>query len=315
MKVICSFRDVTERDMDMLFLEEFACSEKFLQLFTDMINVNNAEVLSVYSSKTDPVLGESDITVIVEADGAKIGLLIENKIDAPAMPEQAERYFKRGNVGKEHDDYDEFYVFIVAPEKYLWQNQEASNYPYQIKYETIFNYFAETGGLRADFKMQQITQAIEKQKKGYQVKVDPIVTEFWCKYADYQSKNFPDLFLIYNGDEKGSNATWPRFRTVIDKLHINHKTDRGYADLTFTGYGERIVDVEKLLSDTVGDYLREGFTVHKTGLSASVRLKVPKVDVHLPFEEQVDNVEKGFSAVRKLSDIAKIFSIRDITVC
>lgn len=310
MKVECFFREVTERDMDMLFLEEFACSEKFLQIFTDKIQITNAEALSLYSSKTDPSLGESDITVIVEADGMKIGLLIENKIDAPAMPEQAERYFKRGNEGIAHDDYNAFYVFIVAPEKYLCHNQEAPNYTYQIKYEDILKYFEEVDDSRANFKIQQIRQAIDKQKKSYQVKVDPAVTEFWSKYAGYQKKHFPDLYFIYKGGEKGTNATWPRFRTVMDKLHINHKTERGYVDLTIDRFGERIVNVEKLLTDTVGDYLKEGISVQKTGRSASVRLEVPPVDVHLPFEEQVDSVEKGFSAVRILSDIAKKFSAR-----
>lgn len=312
MKVECIFREVTERDMDMLFLEEFACSKKFLQIFTDKIQITNAEVLSLYSSKTDPALGESDITVVVEADGAKIGLLIENKIDAPAMPEQAARYIKRGKEGVKLLDYDRFSVFIVAPKKYLCKNQEAKDYPHQISYEEILAYFSDSDDPRAEFKRQQITQAIEKQKNGYQVKVDPAVTEFWSKYADYQKKHFPDLYLIYKGGEKGTNATWPRFRTVLDKLYINHKTESECVDLTISGYGERIVDVEKMLSDTVGNYLEKGFAVHKTGRSASIRLKVPKVDVHLPFEEQIDSVEKGFSAVRKLSEIAKIISIKGI---
>ena len=34
------FDDVSERDMDMLFLEESACSEAFLSLFTNCIGLN-----------------------------------------------------------------------------------------------------------------------------------------------------------------------------------------------------------------------------------------------------------------------------------
>ncbi len=29
----CTFADVTEHDMDLLFLEEFVCSDEFLKLF------------------------------------------------------------------------------------------------------------------------------------------------------------------------------------------------------------------------------------------------------------------------------------------
>lgn len=36
-KIRCYFGDVSEHDMDILFLEEFVCSEAFLQIFTDEI--------------------------------------------------------------------------------------------------------------------------------------------------------------------------------------------------------------------------------------------------------------------------------------
>ena len=75
----CYFQDITEHDMDMLFLEEFACSEEFLRIFTDRVGVSNAQVVSVHSSKTDIYLGESDMTVIIESSGKQIGLLIEDK--------------------------------------------------------------------------------------------------------------------------------------------------------------------------------------------------------------------------------------------
>ena len=100
----CTFADVTEHDMDLLFLEEFVCSDEFLKLFTQQIGVSNARVLSVHSSLTDFVLGESDITVVLESDGKRIALLIENKIDAIAMPEQAARYNLRGEKGVARGD-------------------------------------------------------------------------------------------------------------------------------------------------------------------------------------------------------------------
>ena len=38
-----SFSDVSERDMDLLFLEEFVCSESFLRLFTDLVGIPAAQ--------------------------------------------------------------------------------------------------------------------------------------------------------------------------------------------------------------------------------------------------------------------------------
>ena len=63
MTVQCIFGDVSERDMDMLIAEETVSSAGFRKLFLDKIGISDAGVLSVELSKTDPALGESDITV------------------------------------------------------------------------------------------------------------------------------------------------------------------------------------------------------------------------------------------------------------
>ena len=308
----CYFGDVYEHDMDLLFLEEFVCSDDFLQIFTEQIGIHNAKVLSVYSSKTDILLGESDITVVLETNGEKIGLLIENKIDALAMPEQAARYALRGQKGVEKGDYDRFFVFIIAPKKYLLQNSEAKKYPHSVEYERVLSYFENHKDSRSEFKIQQIRQAIDKQKKGYQVEMDKAVTEFWNNYLEYQRMHYPEVDFIYRGEIKGANATWPRFRTVIDGLYLFHKSEFGFVDLTFDNCGDKIVAVERLLSDAVGDYLKQGYSVHKTSKSAAIRIMVPITDFHRPFEEQSDKVETVFKSIKKMTELAKLLSYQGV---
>ena len=80
------FRDILEHDMDMLILEEFACSNEFAKIFLNKIGVSGAKLLLTWQSKTDSELGESDITVVFKHGDKKIALLIEDKIDAIAMP-------------------------------------------------------------------------------------------------------------------------------------------------------------------------------------------------------------------------------------
>ncbi len=305
--VKCEFNDVSERDMDMLILEEFVCSASFTKIFTDRAGISGATVLSVHSSKTDVLLGESDITVVVESNGEKIGLLIEDKIDAIAMPEQAARYVLRGEKGIACREYDKFFVFIVAPRKYLSFNSESQKYPNRIEYETLLSYFEDLDEPRASFKAQQIRQAIEKQKKGYQAETDPTVTAFWHKYSEYGKSNYPDLALLYNGENKGSKATWPRFDTVKKGLYIYHKTEFGFVDMTFDGCAERIPEIERLLSDTLENYPQKGFNVQKTGKAASVRLPVPVLDMHKSFDSQSDLIKKCFDAISKMSDTARLF--------
>ena len=68
----CFFKDITERDMDMLFMEEFASSDSFLKIFTDKVGIAKSKVISIHSSKTDIMLGESDMTVIIKAGNERI---------------------------------------------------------------------------------------------------------------------------------------------------------------------------------------------------------------------------------------------------
>ncbi len=306
------FGDVSEHDMDMLFMEEFSCSERFLSLFTDAIGISNATLLSIELSKTEISLGESDITVILQSEGIRIGLLIEDKIDAIAMPEQSARYSLRGQKGIERGDYNRFFVFIIAPDKYLKHNKEAQKYPNKITYEIILDYFKSLDDIRSEFKIMQITQAIDKQKRGYQVVVDTAVTSFWKQYWDLQREQYPDLFFLYKGEYKGSNATWPRFNTVIEGLFIYHKTEFGVVDLTFEGCSNSLTAIERILSETINDYLQIGYTINPTGKSAAVRLSVPKLDMHESFNKQKFDVNTCLACVKKMSEMVKKLDIDNI---
>ena len=96
---ICNFGNIQERDMDMMFLECLLTDDGFLRLFLRKAEITgiSVEVLNVALSETDPEYGESDITVLLSVDGKKHALLIEDKINAPAMPEQCDRYSNRAD--------------------------------------------------------------------------------------------------------------------------------------------------------------------------------------------------------------------------
>ena len=77
------FNGVSERDMDLLFLEEFAVNKDFRDLFIQQIqdfDLNGHEIVSEELSFVDAALGESDLTIVLENKGHKVALLIEDKI-------------------------------------------------------------------------------------------------------------------------------------------------------------------------------------------------------------------------------------------
>lgn len=298
------FDDISERDIDLLMMEEFAVSRAFTRLFTNKIGLGACTVQSIQHSKTDPLWGESDIEVVLSDEAGLIGLLIEDKIDAIAMPEQAARYQERGRKGLLAQEYDRFFVFLVAPEKYLADNAEAQKYPNTVSYEEILSYFEIEKSPVNAFKSAQIRQAIAKQKKGYQVVEDAAVTEFWRRYAGYQKAEYPTLWLRYNGEIKGANASWPRYDTVIRGLYFYHKTEAGFVDLTFDGYANRIPELEQIVLAVLNQNWG-AYTLHRTGKAAALRLVVPKLDLHLPYESQIEPIQKCFTALWAMSEFSK----------
>ena len=92
------FDTTLERDIDLLIMEEFVSDKDFAQLFLDAVGLNcDCIVKDVINSKTDVALGESDVVIILEVNGKRHAIHIEDKIDALAMPRQHDRYaFKIG---------------------------------------------------------------------------------------------------------------------------------------------------------------------------------------------------------------------------
>ena len=112
-----SFPQIEERDLDMLFIRSFGSCPGFSELFLKPLGWSGAVVTQVFHSVMDPQFGESDIVVLLEKDGHRYALLIENKVNAEAMPEQCLRYHKRGEQGMAQGEYQEYAVFMTAPQK------------------------------------------------------------------------------------------------------------------------------------------------------------------------------------------------------
>lgn len=140
--VNCSFNAVHERDMDILFMESLASDPNFTTLVLSKTKYSGKEfqVLSTALSETEMNLGETDICVILRIEDRRVGLLIEDKVDAIAMPDQHLRYHKRGEAGVLKGKYDAYEVFIFCPQKYYDNNSEAK------KYETFLRTSEKSNG-------------------------------------------------------------------------------------------------------------------------------------------------------------------------
>ena len=120
-----NIKKVYERDIDLYIINKFINDSKFKELFLEKINCQNYQVYKCLHSFADEN-GESDITIILENDNRKIGLLIEYKINAKAMPEQYERYILRAEKQKHEGLFDNYYIFITNVTFYLIKQNRTS---------------------------------------------------------------------------------------------------------------------------------------------------------------------------------------------
>ena len=298
---------ISERDMDLLFIESITTDPGFASFVIEKTDLKgkSVHVLHAELSKADSYLGESDITVIVDVEGTKYGLLIEDKIDAIAMPEQHDRYIKRGAKGVKAGEYQDFRIFIFCPDKYYRNNNEAKLYEHHLSYEECKEYFDSKSDALSAFRSQQIAQAIVKAKKPAPNNVNEKANSFLKQYINYQKENYPSLALSTKEDR---NGWWTDYRTELGAVYINHKIQEGYVDLTFPRASDK-TDRAKFIAEWARKHKIPDITVVPTKKSAMIRIHVPKLSIMKGFESvDKDELNQCFDAIKELTDLASIFA-------
>ena len=296
---------IAERDMDLLFAESVLTDLGFCRLLVDKTDLKGKpfQVTKVELSKSDSAFGESDITIVLEAEGRKYGFLVEDKIDAIAMPEQHERYIKRGRKGISSGDYDDFRVFIFCPKKYRESNDEAKLYKHFLSYEDCLEYFAAKSDPLSVFRREQLEQAISKAKSPYNPNVDEKANAFLRQYITYQKEHYPALDLSTKEDK---NGWWTDFRTELNDAYITHKIREGFVDLTLQRAAEKI-DRAKIIADWARHHKIPVTDVLKTKSSTMLRIRVPQLNIEKGFDfVDKDELNQCFDAVKDWTDFANM---------
>lgn len=285
------FEQITERDVDFTIMRALMYDEGVRRLFLNTAGLQGGEVLSIAHSVTDPVYGETDITVVLKARQGLVGLLIENKIDAQAQPSQYARYLRRGQLGVERGDYDAYTVLLVAPSEYIATNEEARKYPKHISYEALID-TVENG-----FDMAVLKAALDKHTSGYRVIEVPSVTRFWRDMYEYCRKNHPNIVMYEPKGAKGGSANWMQFYTGLKGTSLYYKSSKGFVDLEFSGKRDESSRLKRELLGRIASDMRWA----DTGKSVSLRLTAPAVDVTKPFESYTDIMPNVLGVVERLA--------------
>lgn len=299
------FETVRERDMDFLIMRQFAEDKTFVkELFLSKIGISDDfEVLEVsHSVKTSD--GESDIVVVIEHAGEKIGLLIEDKVNADPQENQADRYLIRGGKEKQKKTYKGFYTFIMAPRTYLYEDEENKKVRRKASgYEFVIPYEAMTGYLHSEFDLAVIKSAVDPKRQRYTPIRDDAVTEFWTKMYDFVEEKYGDCLHLQGekGESRGNAAHWATINIESNK-RIVIKFNRDCVDLEIGGMAGSFLEFCKKNQPQVEGH---GFSLWPAGDSLAVRAYIKHIDLQLPFEEQKPQVEEAFEVALRLMELAK----------
>lgn len=311
--MICKYRNVSERDMDLLFMEAFVTDHEFARLFIEQTRYAGQKFAIVHAerSKVDTGLGESDLTIVFEVDNLRHALLIEDKIDAIAMPDQHGRYIKRGEKGMVNGEYSSFDIFILCPIIYRETNVEAAKYEHFVSYEACRDYFAKMPGTLNQLWYQQISQALETMKAEYKVDLNEIAIDSFQKYADYQRQYFPQLKMKNHVDSKKVNGWWPSYSVGVKGMYILHKTNFNCVDLTINGAADRIPELSVILK-WLHQNGNKQVTLERTSKSAAFRILTPEIKMNRPFSQwKMGDLHACFEAIQELADLATMFVVID----
>lgn len=295
--------DVCERDIDLLFLEEFVASAEFRTWFLVQIGAEGSASLSDArrSVKTDS--GESDLELTFEGAAGGVKVLIENKVHAAFQPNQPQRYVERAAEYKKDGKYREIVTVVMAPEAYF--SEEAENYGFDAKitYEQVLNWFSanERANARIEYKLTLLRAAIDRGRSGWQLVPHPKVGQFWRSYWELAERIARQLSMPMPKTEIPAGSHFIVFHPAAlpANVKLKHKVAYGHVDLEFREMGDRLAEMQRMYGGT----LPPGARIEKAAKSAVVRARVEPIDMtRADFAANEAAIRRGIETAASLLD-------------
>ena len=234
------FRHVDEKDVDMLIMDRASKRGPILDLVLQEINdevpgdsqcFELVEVVHSASTRN----GESDLVIVIAGPQGRHAILVEDKIDAPAQPQQAKRYKSRGEEGIAAGEWSSFSVLLMAPEEYLQANCEP--YPHELSYQLIREALPQDD----EFGRKMLSCAIAKQQHGWHPSRDEVMSAFYDEVALTAKKMRVKADCLHKvGDSRAEGSGWVDFRSPLADSSISWKSNQGAVVLGFHGWGSNV---------------------------------------------------------------------------
>ncbi len=319
----------TERDVDLLIVEELYCNKEFIKwvvaqassLNLDRSKIQSSEV--VHSKRRLKNRREIDIQLnLLSKSSQKFTCLIENKLDADEQPEQGESYQAECRDIERAELAEKAIAILVAPEHYLQSNNTFKNkFDHTISYEQIIDFFASLAkdatkelGIRYRYRASLLDQAITKSRRGYEAVPVAEVDDFNRFYVSELRKHFPDLTpgpsMIKQG-RPGESVTMIFHRNNLpdaDFLPKNvrtvHQLREANVNINLGTWGNNYERIkEKITTDLIGSPIKLAATVNpRKGGNSGLMLFMssPLIDNKKSAIGQLDQILEGIRLANEL---------------
>lgn len=284
---------VQERDVDLLLMEEFHVDGGFVEWFCERVGVPGARFDGAWHSVTDAD-GETDLLLRVVAGGDRVGVLVENKISAPAQERQDERYHIRAARAQNAGRFDRFVVCICAPRAYLDGLPGESAYQSEVAYEDISGWYERSRDARSAWRRAIMEEAVAQGRRGYRMVVNESVSRFHMEFWEHLQVSHPEL-TMRRPTPKGGKSNWLLFKGTGSPKEVGFhvKLDQRVVELGFSG--RTVADLLQAIPE-----LPEGIRPVQKGGTAALSVTTPALDRNRPLSGQKDALAAVMAAVTRL---------------
>jgi hypothetical protein len=294
-------RWLRERDIDLLVCSELHLDGGPLQkLFVGEWNDGVAQLDGAWVSHWEDGY-EIDIVASFKSGSRTLVLHIEDKIGAVFQPDQPERYRKRAQRWKDSmSAWTEVETVLLAPADYF-TNEGSETFDRRVSYEKVIALLGDSSDHRTRFLAHALKNGIESYKQGNKPEHSEAATQVWNKIWEMANVVVPQLRMR----KPDSKSTGSGSISFLDAEGVSNTETRGKAKIVYKLLRNN-ADIQfsnttvATLRKAVGGLLLADMTVAQANKSASIRIKVPAVDLNKPPDGQEESIMEGLQAAERL---------------
>jgi hypothetical protein len=315
------FQRITEQHVDAI-LHKHLCQKGGLAAWVigkafgdaNLVGIESCQLHRTYdhrqASNNPLAFGENDIELVATIERAgfpqtKVGVLIEDKVDARQGMNQGERYRARAEFRLRDGSWSHFKCVLVAPQKYLDSAYPAGDlgdggWDQLISFEDIVACLKKDRAPARDIETIVGATLLANSWN----KPIPEAVQFWKELSVFQRAFHPDVPMFASPQQGARINVWPSF---FENQLRNNKREIRRKRIQLAHSGKRHISLfvknvaYRDFMPVAQPLLEPGMTIGAEGKTwQSIQLTVPEIDPLQSVQSQAEKLDEVFKAVRRL---------------